>query len=465
TSDDSVPSGAKILTESDEIALARRIELSHHDLDETPVSHEELKAWYAFAITSEPFSAAATAVFIPIILQSMAAHSGFERSDHSVPCDTSATSYTCDVLVGQLWVATSSFVYYCTSITVIIQVLLFIALGSLADFGHLYWLAALYFILGGTVYGFCFIFYYAWVPILSRNHPEVIKARNDPNVPLEKFHNTLDYWTNYISSRGFVWAYVGGVSAIILSVAVEVVGKAVGKCTKLGNLFLFLIGWFIYSDTFNTISSTAILYAQTQLGFSTIQLLILGVEAPLAGGIGAFVWNFIQRHTKLTTKQILVIQVCIYAILPLWGVIGFIGPSPIGLKHAWEMFFLAAWHGFLLGGTQSTCRSLFSQLLPPGMEAEFFSLYEITDRGSSWVGPLVVGAINDSTGDLRKGFIFVLASMLFSLPFFLFLNVEKGINQGREFASSERKRIVAEALASNEISQDGIALKDASTNA
>ncbi|KAJ1553024.1 Autophagy protein 22, partial [Cladochytrium tenue] len=171
------------------------------------------------------------------------------------------------------------------------------------------------------------------------------------------------------------------------------------------------------------------------------------------------------RRTKLTTKQILVIQVCVYAILPLWGVIGFIGPSPIGLKHAWEMFFLAAWHGFLLGGTQSTCRSLFSQLLPPGMEAEFFSLYEITDKGSSWVGPLVVGAINDATGDLRKGFIFVLASMLFSLPFFLFLNVEKGINQGREFASSERKRIVAEALASNEISQDGIALKDASNSA
>jgi UMF1 family MFS transporter len=36
---------------------------------------------------------------------------------------------------------------------------------------------------------------------------------------------------------------------------------------------------------------------------------------------------------------------------------------------------------------------VFSDLVIPGKEAEFFALYEITDKGSSWLGPLAVGEI------------------------------------------------------------------------
>ena len=36
----------------------------------------------------------------------------------------------------------------------------------------------------------------------------------------------------------------------------------------------------------------------------------------------------------------------------------------------------------VLGGTQALSRSLFSQMIPKGKEAEYFGLYEISDKGT-----------------------------------------------------------------------------------
>ena len=41
----------------------------------------------------------------------------------------------------------------------------------------------------------------------------------------------------------------------------------------------------------------------------------------------------------------------------------------------------------MIGAVQSYSRTMFCDLLIPGKEAEFFALFEITDKGSSWLGP------------------------------------------------------------------------------
>jgi MFS-type transporter involved in bile tolerance (Atg22 family) len=60
--------------------------------------------------------------------------------------------------------------------------------------------------------------------------------------------------------------------------------------------------------------------------------------------------------------------------------------SPIGLKSTPEAFLFAAIHGLCIGAVQSYSRTMMSDLLIPGKECEFFALYEITDKGSSWLG-------------------------------------------------------------------------------
>ena len=57
--------------------------------------------------------------------------------------------------------------------------------------------------------------------------------------------------------------------------------------------------------------------------------------------------------------------------------------------------------GIVLGGSQALSRSLFSQLIPHGKEGEYFGLYEISDKGTSWLGPFLFGFVYSLTGSYR----------------------------------------------------------------
>jgi UMF1 family MFS transporter len=61
---------------------------------------------------------------------------------------------------------------------------------------------------------------------------------------------------------------------------------------------------------------------------------------------------------------------------------------------------------------------------------------EITDKGSAWIGPLVVGAIGEA-GDKRHSFWFLLIMLV--LPIFIFksINVEKGKQDALKFVQKE----------------------------
>ena len=55
----------------------------------------------------------------------------------------------------------------------------------------------------------------------------------------------------------------------------------------------------------------------------------------------------------------------------------------------------------MLGGTQALSRSFFSLLIPRGREAEYFSLYQAGERGTSWLGTLVFGLVHQLTDSYR----------------------------------------------------------------
>lgn len=56
----------------------------------------------------------------------------------------------------------------------------------------------------------------------------------------------------------------------------------------------------------------------------------------------------------------------------------------------------------------------------------FFSAYELTNKGSSAVGPLVLSLLQQTTGELRYGFIFVAFSMAVTLWGLVRVDVEQG---------------------------------------
>jgi MFS transporter, UMF1 family len=78
---------------------------------------------------------------------------------------------------------------------------------------------------------------------------------------------------------------------------------------------------------------------------------------------------------------------------------------------------LAVLIGFVLGGTQALSRSLYSHMIPRGREAEYFSIYEIADRGTSWLGTLLFGLALQFSDSYRLAIISLL--VFFVLGFVL----------------------------------------------
>ena len=199
---------------------------------------------------------------------------------------------------------------------------------------------------------------------------------------------------------------------------------------QLPQLSLFLVAWFLLSDAIATVSGTAILFARTELKMDTVSIAVLSITATSSGIAGAFCWPPVARYFNLRPHNTIVACVFLMLIIPIYGLIGYLpfvkSWGVGGLQQAWEIYPLGLVHGFVMGGLSSYCRSFYGQLIPPGSEAAFYALYSITDKGSSAVGPAVVGVIVDYVGSIRPAFAFLAVLIALPIPLLLVLDAEKG---------------------------------------
>jgi UMF1 family MFS transporter len=91
----------------------------------------------------------------------------------------------------------------------------------------------------------------------------------------------------------------------------------------------------------------------------------------------------------------------------------------------WVLGFFIA---LVMGGSQAISRSLFAQMVPTGKEAEFFSFYEISERGTSWIGPMLFGVVNQLFGSLRPAILSLIFFFVMGLILLPFVNVKKAID-------------------------------------
>lgn len=207
---------------------------------------------------------------------------------------------------------------------------------------------------------------------------------------------------------------------------------------RLVDIVLFLAAWFLLSDAIATTSSTAILFAKTQLRMEPWALAMINVISTMAGIAGALSWPPLSRRFGLRPHQTILACIALFELIPLYGLAGYLPFvrrwGVMGLQQPWEMFPLAAVYGFVLGGLSGYCRSLYGELIPPGSEAAFYALYAITDKGSSVFGPAIVGAIIDATEEIRPAFWFLAAMVGLPAPLIWFIDVDRGKAEGERLA-------------------------------
>lgn len=207
-------------------------------------------------------------------------------------------------------------------------------------------------------------------------------------------------------------------------------GRTAVHTRRLKDILLFLAAWFLLSDSIATVGGTAVLFAKTELGMQPAALGMINVIAMGAGVLGAFSWSHVSRRLNLRASQTIIACIVLFELVPLYGLLGFVPAVQrlgyLGLQQPWEMFPLGAVYGLVMGGLSSYCRSFFGELIPPGFEAAFYSLYAITDKGSSIFGPAIVGSITDRYGGIRPGFVFLAVLIFLPLPLMLLVDVDRG---------------------------------------
>ncbi|KAI9429845.1 vacuole effluxer Atg22 like-domain-containing protein, partial [Lactarius psammicola] len=75
--------------------------------------------------------------------------------------------------------------------------------------------------------------------------------------------------------------------------------------------------------------------------------------------------------------------------------------------------------------------------IPPGEEARWYGLFSITDKSSSFIGPLIVGLVADRTGNIRYGFLFLVAMLWAALPILAGVDVERGRIDAHAWSSGD----------------------------
>ena len=158
----------------------------------------------------------------------------------------------------------------------------------------------------------------------------------------------------------------------------------------------FLVAFLVYNDGIQTVISLASQFGTEELKLeqSTLIVTILIVQFLAFGGallLGAVAARIGARKTVLI------------ALAGWLGVVLAAFWLPEG--EALPFMLLGVGIGLVMGGSQALSRSLFSQLIPDGREGEYYGFYEISDKGTSWLGPLAFGLVFQLTNSYRIGIV------------------------------------------------------------
>ena len=182
----------------------------------------------------------------------------------------------------------------------------------------------------------------------------------------------------------------------------------------------FLVAYLFYNDGIQTVIYAASVYGEKELNFEKSTVLSAFLIVQFVGIGGALLFGRIAQRRG--TRGTILVGLMIWILVVVMGY--FTPEENFGL-----FVVLAASIGLVLGGTQALSRSYFSQLIPRGREAEYFSLYQACERGTSWVGTLIFGLVHQWTDSYRPALLALILLFVLGLVLLSRVNTERGIRE------------------------------------
>jgi UMF1 family MFS transporter len=219
--------------------------------------------------------------------------------------------------------------------------------------------------------------------------------------------------------------------ASYVGVGFKQLGRTLRELRHFPETLKYLLAYFLYNDGIQTVIAVAATFAAAPvvrggLGIDqgTLILIILMIQFVAFGG--ALFWGRLAGWVG--AKRSILISLVIWAGVVVYAYAGLQGESRI-----LEFWILGGCIALVMGGSQAISRSLFAQMIPEGKEAEFYSFYEVSERGTSWVGPLLFGLMNQAFGSLRPAILSLIFFFVMGLLLLPFVNVPKAIRDARAY--------------------------------
>ena len=382
-------------------------------------------------------------------------------------------------------VTAKSFFTLCVSLAVGSQVILLPVLGAIADYSHLkkrlmaifcytavvancllffvegnrYVLGGLLFILANLCFGAAMVFYNAFLPeITTEDQRDKVSSRGFAlgylggglllalNLGLMNFAPLLGLSTGMavrlsLLSAGVWW----GLFAVItfkrlrtrapnrempvgknyLTIGFTELGSTFRELKRLRHTLRYLIGYLFYNDGIQTVISAASVFLTQELFVSrglpdnpSFSLSIFLMVQFVAFG-GALLFEKIAR--LVGTKRAILVSLVMWSGIVIYAYAFFRTET-----QAWMM---AAAIAIVLGGSQALSRSLFSRMIPAGREASFFGIYEVSERGTSWMGPLVFSLVVASTNSYRSAILSLIFFFVVGMIILFFTDTDRAIHE------------------------------------
>ena len=430
-----------------------------------PGNRREQMGWYFYDWANSAFSTTVGAVFLGPYVSSL--------TEQAAGPDGLAR------FLG-IPIAPYSLFSYCITISVILQVFFLPILGAIADYSNLrkrlmqifavsgsvtamflffvtaetWWLGGLLFIVANLCFGAAIVFYNAFLPdIAEPDDRDRVSAMGwalgylggglllTLNLVLYLMRDTFGIDSGMavrinLFSAGlwwFGWSFVTwrllrsrDIARVIppgetyLSTGLKQLWTTFKETAKYPHTIRFLIAYLLYNDGIQTVFAAASVFAaapllQGGLGIEQGMLtqVILMIQFVAFGG--ALLFGRIA--IRIGAKRALIIGLVVWTVVVIYAYLGLRGES-----RFLEFWILGGVIALVMGGTQAVSRSLFANMIPPGKEAEFFSIYEVSERGTSWLGPLAFGLVNQIFGSLRPAIASII--LFFVVGLFLLLRVD-----------------------------------------
>ncbi len=221
----------------------------------------------------------------------------------------------------------------------------------------------------------------------------------------------------------------------LVTVGFSEIWQTLKELKRLRYTMIFLIAYLFYNDGIQTVilmSSSFLsqeLFTQVERDANLDQSFLIQIflVAQVSALIGAIVFERIARI--IGAKKTIIVSLIIWCAIVIFAY-GF-------LQTKFQAFIMGAFIGLVLGSAQALSRSLYSQMIPRGRESSFFGLYEISEKGTSWMGQLLFTIVIGATGSFRQAILALIVFFVIGSIVLLFTDTTRAIHEAGNLTPEE----------------------------